>query len=175
MQILVNVEPEWKRKWMELHSDRCHGGEHQICSTHLEQMTRDLIVEAEGWDLDLRVIQTSCLQNGAVACGKRSTAVSAERRRIQEKLWHDKLEPVSRVHRRPLWPHKNAGQDDGTGWVCGLMLGVRKAFTQGLPLTVDASRLPAPGLQWQALLPVTVQAPTGSCLACTIKHDRLHS
>ena len=31
-QILWNVEPEWKRKKMGVHTDTCQRGEHQTCS-----------------------------------------------------------------------------------------------------------------------------------------------
>ena len=66
MQILWNVEPEWKRNKMGFHLESGHVGYHQICSfmwankfwilfhttIHLEQMTKELVEEAERWGLE---------------------------------------------------------------------------------------------------------------------------
>ena len=66
MQFLWNVELEWKRKQMGLHVETRQGGDDEICSflwtdtfgipshskTHQEQVTKDFIEEAEGWDLE---------------------------------------------------------------------------------------------------------------------------
>ena len=55
---------------MELHIETCPGGDHKICSfmwadkcwilshskTHLEQMMKDLIEEAERWDLTCKSV-----------------------------------------------------------------------------------------------------------------------
>ena len=66
MQVLANVEPIWQKKKMGVNMDTQERGNHQICSfmwadnywimshskVHLEQMMKELIEEAERWDLE---------------------------------------------------------------------------------------------------------------------------